>query len=305
MADLVSDGGEFSCNFCASKLKLSVIISSSTGNSQKLANQTNCFLPPPGGTCTLIPGIPPPPCVGAPPGMVVETGQTTVKVDGQTALGDGCKFMCPLGQPVTLSKAGQEVAKHDEASTALEVASLALDVLPVVGSGKSFMELMSGKDPVTGEETSRISALGGIILGVIPGGKILLKGKKAAKIIKKAMKTKPSKALSKQVPKAANDNIKHTYQAAPYHGKTNQGLKSRGPTNGQSALDNSVQVKSTSPRRVAVDKKSGEYVVFDKTSDNVYHGHVREWADLHPDMQNALINSNQVKVVNGAGKIIK
>ncbi|MBA2367849.1 MAG: hypothetical protein H0V82_02355, partial [Candidatus Protochlamydia sp.] len=48
--------------------------------------------------------------------MVVSTGQSTVKVDGQPALGEGCQFMCPLfGQPVTLSKSDQTVAKHDEA----------------------------------------------------------------------------------------------------------------------------------------------------------------------------------------------
>ena len=88
------------------------------GDSKKLANQINCFLPPPGGNCTFPPGVPPPPCAGVPPGMVVDTGQSTVKVDGQTALGEGCKFMCPLfAQPVTLSKSDQAVAKHDEASS--------------------------------------------------------------------------------------------------------------------------------------------------------------------------------------------
>lgn len=116
MADLVSDGGEFSCNFCTSKLKLTVIQSSSTGDSKKLANQTNCMFPPPGGNCTFPPGVPPTPCSGIPPGCVIATGQSTVKIDGQTALGDGCKFLCPKGQPVTLSKAGQTIAKHDEAS---------------------------------------------------------------------------------------------------------------------------------------------------------------------------------------------
>jgi len=113
---LVSDGGEFSCNFCTSKLKLSIIKSSSTGKSKKLANQTNCFFPPPGGNCTFPPGVPPSPCPGLPPGSVVSTGQSTVKIDSQVALGEGCKFICPKGQPVSLSKAGQPVAKHNEAT---------------------------------------------------------------------------------------------------------------------------------------------------------------------------------------------
>lgn len=116
MPDLISDGGEFSCNFCTSKLKLTVTSSSTKGDSKKLANQGNCFFPPPGGNCTFPPGVPPTPCPGVPPGCVVSTGQQTVKIDQQTALGDGCKFMCPKGQMVSLSSAGQSKAKHDEAA---------------------------------------------------------------------------------------------------------------------------------------------------------------------------------------------
>lgn len=116
MADLVSEGGEFSCNFCTGNLKLNVLSSCAKGKSKKLANQSNCFFPPPGGNCTFPPNVPPTPCPGVPPGGVVSTGQSTVNVDGQTALGDGCKFMCPKAQQVSLSKAGQTVAKHNEAS---------------------------------------------------------------------------------------------------------------------------------------------------------------------------------------------
>lgn len=116
MADLVCEGGEFSCNFCTSKLKLSIIKSSSSGDSKKLANQANCFFPPPGGNCTFPPGVAPTPCPGIPPGAVISAGQSVVKVDGQTALGEGCKFICPKGQPVSLSKQGQTVGKHNEAS---------------------------------------------------------------------------------------------------------------------------------------------------------------------------------------------
>lgn len=182
MADLVSEGGEFSCNFCASKLKLSVITSSSTGDSQKLANQMNCFLPPPGGNCTLIPGIPPPPCVGAPPGMVVETGQTTVKVDGQTALGDGCKFMCPLGQPVSLSKAGQEVAKHDEAT--ISTGAFIVGGTLIVGGAALAIFLLP--EEVVGAAVAGTYAVAKVAAKV---GKNALK--KVAAQAKKASKTKP------------------------------------------------------------------------------------------------------------------
>lgn len=78
------------------------------------------------------------------------------------------------------------------------------------------------------------------------------------------------------------------YEAALYHGKVDNAVKSRAPVNGQEALDFSIQVKPTSPRRVGIDYDSKEFVVFDKTLDTTYHGHVRSWSDLHPDMQKAL-----------------
>ncbi len=101
--------------------------------------------------------------------------------------------------------------------------------------------------------------------------------------------------------------IKRTFEPAPYHGKADNAVKSRGPTNGQIALDNSVQVKPTSPRRVGVDRQTGEFVVLDRTQkqNETYHGHVRAWAELHPDMQRALIDSGQVDKngnLNGAKK---
>ena len=64
------------------------------------------------------------------------------------------------------------------------------------------------------------------------------------------------------------------FQASPKHGtsarNTSKGVASRGPTNGQHALDNSVQVKNTSPRRVGVDRANGEIVVFDQTSRGIF-----------------------------------
>ena len=97
------------------------------------------------------------------------------------------------------------------------------------------------------------------------------------------------------------------YKDAPYHGKNDNSVKSRAPINGQAALDNSVQVKSTSPRRVGVDKTNNEIVVLDKTQtfnngSAEYHGHVRNWQDLHADQQNAL---KKAGLVNSKGKIKK
>jgi hypothetical protein len=84
-----------------------------------------------------------------------------------------------------------------------------------------------------------------------------------------------------------------TFEPAAYHGKTDNAIKSKGPKNGQTALDSSIQVKPTSPRRVGIDPKTNEIVVFDQTSENVYHGHVRPWDKLHQDMKNALIKAGK------------
>lgn len=82
-------------------------------------------------------------------------------------------------------------------------------------------------------------------------------------------------------------------------------MKSRGPTNGQTALDNSVQVKDTSPRRVGVDVDNDELVVMDKTrthpnGDEEFHGHVRCWCDLHNDQKFAI---KKLGLVYGKGGI--
>jgi len=76
------------------------------------------------------------------------------------------------------------------------------------------------------------------------------------------------------------------------------GEASPGPVNGQDALDTSVSVKDISPRRVGIDSKEGDFVVFDRTRSmphpndgDPYHGHLRTWDDLHNDMRNALIKN--------------
>ncbi|GAF51522.1 hypothetical protein, partial [Rhodococcus wratislaviensis] len=66
---------------------------------------------------------------------------------------------------------------------------------------------------------------------------------------------------------------------------------SKAPKNGQEALDNSVQVKDTSPRRVGVDSEPGEFVILDEHGPGIYHGHVRKWDQLEQVQQNALIRA--------------
>lgn len=84
------------------------------------------------------------------------------------------------------------------------------------------------------------------------------------------------------------------FDAASYHGKADTLVKSKGPANGQEALDNSLQVKHTSPRRIGIDSETREFVVFDRTAGDVYHGHVRPWDKLHQDMKNTLIRAKRV-----------
>jgi hypothetical protein len=90
------------------------------------------------------------------------------------------------------------------------------------------------------------------------------------------------------------------YEASKKHGTTSRGNVSAGPRNGQSALDNSIQVKDTSPRRVGVDYQTREFVVFDQTSPGKFHGHVRTWQQLTQEMKNALVKSG---LVSSSGKI--
>jgi hypothetical protein len=90
-----------------------------------------------------------------------------------------------------------------------------------------------------------------------------------------------------------------TYVKAPYHGSQNSGLKNKAPIDGQSALDHSLPLNSNTDRRISVD--NNEFVIFDKTSNGVYHGHVRTWDELTQNMRNVLINAGKV---TRKGKII-
>jgi hypothetical protein len=85
------------------------------------------------------------------------------------------------------------------------------------------------------------------------------------------------------------------------HGPVTRGDASRGPTNGQTALDNSVRIKDTSPHRVGVDKANKEIVMLNEHLPGKFHGHVREFGDLSQEAQNALRKSG---LVNARGKIV-
>jgi hypothetical protein len=76
------------------------------------------------------------------------------------------------------------------------------------------------------------------------------------------------------------------------------------PTDGQAALDFSFQVSGNSPRRIGIDVKHNEFVVFDRTGNKVankevaggiFHGHVRSWEELEAPMKKLLEERGLVK----------
>jgi hypothetical protein len=96
------------------------------------------------------------------------------------------------------------------------------------------------------------------------------------------------------------------YEASPKHGTAQRGNAAPAPTNGQEALERSVPIKETTPRRVSADPKTGELVVYDETypGSGIYHGHVRPWNGpdgLSPSMQAAL---RKAGLVNSKGKVL-
>lgn len=95
------------------------------------------------------------------------------------------------------------------------------------------------------------------------------------------------------------------YEASPKHGtrpyETARGVSNPAPRNGQDALDASLQIKDTSPRRIGIDYQSQEFVVFDQTRSGVFHGHVRSWDELDQPMKNTL---QRAGTVDGRGRIL-
>lgn len=178
--------------------KLVVILSPATGDSQSLAAKGNCILVPQGTPCSLLYGAPCPMVVT----LVSKEGQSTVEIGGAKALGADCEFMCPMGGKLTAQSHGQAIATHNEASAGLQIASFIADFVPIVGTIKSVIEVVTGVDPITGEATSRLAAAAGIV----PGGKAIAKGGKVIKAIAKGEKgaAKVGKAAAKTEKVAAS-----------------------------------------------------------------------------------------------------
>jgi len=115
------------------------------------------------------------------------------------------------------------------------------------------------------------------------------------------------KAGSKAKPKVEeHPHGIHKSNAGKHHENSWREI-SKGPTNGQEALDTSVAVEG---RDCRVSVNNGEIVVLELTSPGVYHGYVVSWADIvraskngkWQDVQNTLVDSRLVK---RNGKIVK
>lgn len=95
------------------------------------------------------------------------------------------------------------------------------------------------------------------------------------------------------------------YEGADYHSKQTTGKKSPAPKDGQFALDNSVSISDTTPRRVGLDI-NGDFVVLDETSPGIFHGHIRGWNSsgilqgLSQAMKNALYRAGYITSSAGA-----
>lgn len=97
---------------------------------------------------------------------------------------------------------------------------------------------------------------------------------------------------------------RYSYEASPKHGTQKVGNVSAAPKGGQAALDSSVQVKETSPRRVGVDYDAGELAVFDEThpGEGIFHGHVRSWEELTDQQRNAFSDAG---LTDKRGRILR
>jgi len=109
---------------------------------------------------------------------------------------------------------------------------------------------------------------------------------------------------------APNHQPNKTYHDAGYHSQNgytqgyNGGIKSPAPIDGQAALNNSFQVKDSSPRRIGI--SNNQFVILDQTLPGEYHGHVRTWKELtkRQDMNEVRDLLIKKRFVSKKGKIL-
>lgn len=83
----------------------------------------------------------------------------------------GARFSQTIGSPAA-SVGGSGGFRGSGLFSGREVASIGLDVLPFIGAVKAGIQLVSGRDYVAGGPVNRWTEAGGIILGMIPFGRV-------------------------------------------------------------------------------------------------------------------------------------
>lgn len=102
------------------------------------------------------------------------------------------------------------------------------------------------------------------------------------------------------------DHSHGIYEDSPKHGSSGRsgphGNISKAPQNPQEVLDDSIQIKATSKRRVGIDYRTEELNVFSETESGKWHGFSMRWEELSAEAKNALIRAGKV---TRRGRIIK
>lgn len=93
-----------------------------------------------------------------------------------------------------------------------------------------------------------------------------------------------------------------TFEPNPKHRSRKRGRISAQPTSGQAVLDNSVQIRKESPRRLGVDPLNEEIVIFMQHLPDVFHGFVVEWENLEQPAQKIL---QELGLVSRRGRILR
>ena len=91
--------------------------------------------------------------------------------------GDGRDFDSRVSYPEEATPIAplQRPPTRAEKNLFRSISSMALDLTPFVGTLKSAAEVVTGRDPVTGQNLPRAVAVAGFVLSAVPGGKLWIK----------------------------------------------------------------------------------------------------------------------------------
>jgi len=106
--------------------------------------------------------------------------------------------------------------KKKKPSLGKQILSTGIDVLPLVGTVKSGIELISGHDSITGAKIPRWESAVGVGLGLLPGATLVGKiGEKSAEVIAEKTGIVGGKAILKHIPTVFKDGMPYVVRDAP------------------------------------------------------------------------------------------